>query len=58
MKQSIEGVLGVWSDGSGPLHRKLSDALRAAAVSGRLPAGERLPSERELAQRLAVGGGR
>jgi DNA-binding transcriptional MocR family regulator len=54
MKQSIEGALGVWSDGPGPLHRKLSDALRAAAESGRLPAGERLPSERELAQRLAV----
>jgi DNA-binding transcriptional MocR family regulator len=54
MNQSIEGVLGVWSDGHGPLHRKLSDALRAAAASGRLPAGERLPSERELAQRLAV----
>ena len=54
MKQSIEGALGVWSDGPGPLHRKLSDALRAAAKSGRLPAGERLPSERELAERLNV----
>src|SRR5262245_63143400 len=54
MRQSIEGALGVWSDGPGPLHRKLSDAVRAAAESGRLPAGERLPSERELAQRLAV----
>jgi DNA-binding transcriptional MocR family regulator len=54
MKQSIEGALGVWSDGPGPLHRKLSTALRAAAESGRLPEGERLPSERELAQRLAV----
>ena len=54
MKQSIEQALGVWSDGPGPLHRKLSDALRAAAEDGRLPAGERLPSERDLAQRLAV----
>jgi len=54
MKQSIEEVLGIWSEGPGPLHRKLSDAVRAAAESGRLPASERLPSERELAQRLAV----
>ncbi|HEY7073416.1 MAG TPA: PLP-dependent aminotransferase family protein [Acidimicrobiales bacterium] len=54
MKQSIEETLGIWSEGPGPLHRKLSDALRAAAESGRLPADVRLPSERELAQRLAV----
>ena len=54
MKQSIEQALGMWSDGPGPLHRKLSDAIRAAAEEGRLPGGERLPSERDLAQRLAV----
>ena len=54
MRHSIEQALGVWSDGPGPLHRKLSDALRAAAEQGRLPAGERLPSERDLAQRLAL----
>src|SRR4029450_3999356 len=54
MKQSIEEALGIWSEGPGPLHRKLSDALRAAAESGRLPASERLPSERELAPRRAV----
>jgi DNA-binding transcriptional MocR family regulator len=54
MSQPIEAVLGIWSDGPGPLHRKLSDALRAAAEQGVLGAGERLPSERELAVRLAV----
>jgi DNA-binding transcriptional MocR family regulator len=54
MSQSIETVLGMWSEGSGPLHRKLSDALRTAVGQGRLPAGERLPSERDLALRLAV----
>ena len=54
MSQSIEAVLGMWSDGPGPLHRKLSDAVRAAVDDGRLPAGERLPSERDLAGRLAV----
>ena len=46
--------IGRWSDGPGPLHRKLSDALRAAVAPGMLPAGERLPSERDLATRLAV----
>jgi DNA-binding transcriptional MocR family regulator len=54
MRQPIEQALGVWSDGPGPLHRKLSDALRAATENGRLAGGERLPSERDLARRLAV----
>src|SRR5829696_2241328 len=54
MSQSVETVIGRWSDGPGPLHRKLSDALRNAVRRGRLPVGERLPSERELATRLAV----
>jgi DNA-binding transcriptional MocR family regulator len=54
MNQSIEAVLGAWSDGHGPLHRKLSDALRRAIEQGLLPTGERLPAERELATRLAV----
>ena len=54
MSQPIETILGVWSDGPGPLHRKLSDAVRAAVDDGRLPAGERLPSERDLAARLAL----
>src|SRR5918996_1745041 len=54
MSQSLETVLGMWSDGPGPLHRKLSDALRRAMDEGRLATGERLPSERDLATRLAV----
>ena len=54
MNQSIESLLGTWSDGPGPLHRKLSDALRRAVEHGRLPGGERLPAERDLAVRLAV----
>jgi DNA-binding transcriptional MocR family regulator len=54
MSQAIEAILGRWSDGPGPLHRKLSDGLRRAIERGHLPAGERLPSERELATRLAV----
>ena len=54
MKQSIEASLGAWSDGPGPLHRKLGDAIRRAIDQGLLAPGERLPAERELANRLAV----
>jgi DNA-binding transcriptional MocR family regulator len=54
MNQPLETILGMWSDGPGPLHRKLSDALRRTIDEGRLAAGERLPSERDLALRLAV----
>jgi DNA-binding transcriptional MocR family regulator len=54
MNQSIEAALGAWSDGPGPLHRKLGEAIRRAIDQGLLAAGERLPAERELASRLAV----
>jgi DNA-binding transcriptional MocR family regulator len=54
MNQSIEASLGAWSDGPGPLHRKLGDAIRRAIDQGLLAPGERLPAERELASRLAV----
>lgn len=50
----VEAVLGRWSEGPGALHRKLTAAFREAIELGYLPAGERLPSERELASRLAV----
>jgi DNA-binding transcriptional MocR family regulator len=53
MNQSIESLLGTWSDGPEPIHR--SDALRRAVEHGRLARGERLPAERDLAVRLAVG---
>jgi DNA-binding transcriptional MocR family regulator len=52
--RAIETLLGRWSDGPGPLHVKLRDALRQAIELGHLTGGERLPSERELAVRLAV----
>ena len=35
-----------------PLHRQLYEALRRAVLDGKLAAGERLPSSRELAQDL------
>lgn len=37
-----------------PLHRQLYHAIRAAIVSGRLPAGSRLPSTRALATETGV----
>ena len=37
-----------------PLHRQLYDAIRAAIVSGKLPAGARLPSSRTLAAETGV----
>ncbi len=37
-----------------PLHRQLYDQLREAILTGRLEAGERIPSTRALAEELAV----
>jgi len=37
-----------------PLHRQLYERLREAVLSGRLPAGTRLPSSRTLASELGV----
>ncbi|PRX51022.1 DNA-binding transcriptional MocR family regulator [Prauserella shujinwangii] len=50
----LASVLGDWTAGSGPLYLKLTDALARAAKEGALRAGDRLPSERELARSLAV----
>jgi GntR family transcriptional regulator/MocR family aminotransferase len=43
--------------GSQPLRAQLETSLREAIRGGRLPAGERLPSSRELARALAVSRG-
>ncbi len=37
-----------------PLHRQLYEALRRAVLDGKLSAGDRLPSSRELAQDLSI----
>jgi GntR family transcriptional regulator / MocR family aminotransferase len=37
-----------------PLHRQLYESLRRAMLEGKLPAGERLPSSRDLAQDLEL----
>src|SRR3990170_213899 len=47
-------VLGRWSAGSGPLYRRLADALRTAVARGDIPAETRLPAERVLAHALNV----
>ncbi|MGH9162285.1 MAG: PLP-dependent aminotransferase family protein, partial [Vicinamibacteraceae bacterium] len=47
-------VLAGWSDGSGPLSSQLIDAVRDHIRSGQLPAGVRLPSERQLAAALGI----
>jgi GntR family transcriptional regulator/MocR family aminotransferase len=41
-------------NGSGPLHLQLAEQFRAAIRDGRLQAGHRLPSTRDLARELAV----
>jgi DNA-binding transcriptional MocR family regulator len=48
------GVLGSWSKGTGPVYRRLAEAIRSGVQRGEIPGGSRLPSERQLAQRLAI----
>jgi DNA-binding transcriptional MocR family regulator len=46
--------LDVWSVGSGPLYRRLADAVRTAITNGDLSVGELLPPERVLARQLKI----
>lgn len=57
VSERLLDVLGPWSQGPGPLFRKLARALAAAVERGALPDGARLPSERDLARTLAIGRG-
>ncbi|MEU8438186.1 PLP-dependent aminotransferase family protein [Streptomyces sp. NPDC029216] len=50
----LDGVLGGWTDGPGPLYRRLAGALGAAVRTGDLAPGDRLPAERPLAAALGV----
>ena len=52
--QAFVAALGRWTDGAGPVYRRLAAAIRAAVERGEIRAGERLPSERVLAARLAL----
>jgi DNA-binding transcriptional MocR family regulator len=47
-------VLDRWSDGPGPVSTRLLVATREHIRSGQLPAGARLPSERQVAAALGV----
>lgn len=50
----VVAALGDWSSGPGPLHRKLAAALVDAIETSVIPAGTRLPSERQFAEALVV----
>ncbi|MEU4394769.1 PLP-dependent aminotransferase family protein [Kribbella sp. NPDC023855] len=51
---TLAGLLGSWSDGSGPAYRSLAERLRLLIADGRLMPGARVPSERELTDALGV----
>ncbi|GGS78064.1 aminotransferase-like domain-containing protein [Streptomyces cinerochromogenes] len=57
MDTGFVAALGDWRTRSGPLARALAAAVRDAVIDGRLPAGTRLPSERELARTLRLSRG-
>lgn len=56
-RDRVVDALGGWSDGTGPLYRLLARAVTAAVEHGDLARGERLPSERTLAEAVAVSRG-
>ena len=47
-------ALGGWSQGSGPVYLRLANEARSAILRGDVPAGSRVPAERNLARLLAV----
>lgn len=54
LQMSVMDAIGGWSSGPGPLHRKLAAAIVDAIEAGAIPAGTRLPSERQFADDLVV----
>ncbi|WP_344220844.1 PLP-dependent aminotransferase family protein [Kribbella sancticallisti] len=51
---TLAGLLGTWSDASGPAYRSLAERLRLLIADGRIMPGARVPSERELTDALGV----
>ncbi|GAA0947563.1 PLP-dependent aminotransferase family protein [Kribbella koreensis] len=51
---TLAGLLGTWSDDSGPAYRSLAERLRLLIADGRIMPGARVPSERELTDALGV----
>lgn len=52
--RELVGALGNWSEGVGPVYRRLAKALASAIERGEIEPGSRLPAERVLSQALAV----
>jgi DNA-binding transcriptional MocR family regulator len=52
--ERLATLLGSWSAGTGPLYERLARGIGAAMDRGELPVGTVLPTERDLASRLAV----
>ncbi len=53
-RRGFAGILGKWAQGDGPAYRRLAAAIASAIDRGEVDPGSRLPSERALAQALAV----
>ncbi len=51
---ALADLLGHWPAADGPLYRLLATRIARLADTGELPAGLRLPPERDLARTLAV----
>lgn len=51
---ALEGILGGWASGADPLNEQLAAAIARAIELGDLPAGTRLPAERQLAAQLGL----
>ena len=47
-------LLGAWSDGDAPLNEQLAGAISGLVHRGDLRPGDRLPSERDLAEQLGI----
>lgn len=52
--QALTRMLGDWTAGPGPAHRKLSGRIRLFILDGRLPLGAAVPGERDLAAALGI----
>lgn len=52
--QALADLLGPWASGSEPMYAQLAASLRTLIERGDIPAGARIPSERELGAALHV----
>ena len=55
--RGLVDALGPWSEGPGPLFRQLARSIAGAIERGAVAHDARLPSERSLAEALAIGRG-